>query len=50
VLTRFQGRTVLNTEDVERFARKLTPGTDVKLTVVRGKGTKEIRFKTGEGL
>jgi hypothetical protein len=50
VLTHFQGRTVLNTEDVERFARRLTPGTAVKLTVVRGKETKEIRFKTGEGL
>src|SRR5262249_53112475 len=33
VLTHFQGRTVLNTEDVERFARKLTPGSAVKLTV-----------------
>jgi S1-C subfamily serine protease len=50
VLTHFQGRTVLNTEDVERFARKLTSGSAVKLTVVRGKETKEIRFKTGEGL
>jgi hypothetical protein len=50
VVTHFQGRTVLNAEDIERFARKLTPGTAVKLTVVRGKETKEIRFQTGEGL
>jgi S1-C subfamily serine protease len=50
VLTHFQGRSVLNSEDVQRFARKLTPGAAVRLTVVRGKETKEISFKTGEGL
>jgi hypothetical protein len=49
-LTHFQGRSVLNTEDVHRFARKLTPGTTVQLTVVRGGEKKDITFKTGEGL
>jgi S1-C subfamily serine protease len=49
-LTHFQGRSVLNTEDVHRFARKLTPGATVKLTVVRGDEKKDITFKTGEGL
>jgi hypothetical protein len=49
-LTHVQGRSVQNVEDVHRFARKLAPGDRVKLTVVRGKETKEITVKTGEGL
>jgi S1-C subfamily serine protease len=49
-LTRFQGRTVLSLEDVLRLARKLSPGDAVKLTVQRDKETREIQFKTGEGL
>lgn len=49
-LTRVGGRSVQNIEDVHRFARKLAPGERVRLTVVRGKETKEITVKTGEGL
>ena len=49
-LTKFQGRTVTNVEDVQRFAEKLGAGDDLKLTVQRGKENVEIRFKTGEGL
>jgi hypothetical protein len=49
-LTKFQGRTVTDTGDVLRFARKLGPGETVKLTLVRDKETMEITFKTGEGL
>lgn len=49
-LTKFQGRTVLNLEDVQRLAKKLSPGDAIKLTVQRGQETREIQFKTGEGL
>ncbi len=49
-LTHVGGRSVQNVEDVHRFARKLAPGEAVRLTVVRGKETKEITVKTGEGL
>jgi hypothetical protein len=49
-LTKFQGRTVINIEDVQRLAKKLSPGETVKLTVQRGDATREISFKTGEGL
>jgi len=49
-LTKFQGRTVTNVEDVRKFADKLGAGDDVKLTVKRGKDNVEIQFKTSEGL
>jgi hypothetical protein len=49
-LTKFQGRTVTDSGDVLRFARKLGPGETVKLTLIRDKETMEITFKTGEGL
>jgi hypothetical protein len=49
-LTHFQGRSVQNTEDVHRFAKKLSAGTEITLTVIRGKDTKEIHCTTGEGL
>jgi hypothetical protein len=49
-LTKFQGRTVTNVEDVRKFAEKLGAGDDVKLTVKRGKESVEINFKTAEGL
>jgi hypothetical protein len=49
-LTHFQGRSVQNSEDIHRFAKKLMPGAEVKLTILRGKDSKDIRFKTGEGL
>jgi hypothetical protein len=49
-LVKVLGRTVVGLDDVERFSRKLLPGDQVKLTVKRGENTKEIEFKTGEGL
>ena len=49
-ITRVQGRSVTSVEDVQKFALKLSPGDDVKLTVKRGKETMDVAFKTGEGL
>ena len=49
-LVKFQGRTVTNMEDVEKYALKLSPGDEVKLTVQRGKEKVDVAFKTGEGL
>jgi PDZ domain/Aspartyl protease len=49
-ITKVKGRTVENVEDVERFVKKLKADEPVALTVVRDKETKEISFKTGEGL
>jgi hypothetical protein len=50
IITHFRGRGVTNTEDVARFVRRLEPGTKIKLTVLRGKATREITFTIGEGL
>jgi hypothetical protein len=50
LLTKFQGRTVLNIEDVKRLARKVRPGDMIKLTVLRDGKTQEVTFKSGEGL
>lgn len=49
-LSKFQGKTVFNSEDVLKLAKKVTSGQTVKLTVVRGDETKEITVKTREGL
>lgn len=49
-ITRIQDRSVTSVEDVQKFALKLAPGDDVKLTVKRGKETVDVTFKTGEGL
>lgn len=49
-LTKVQGRTVENLEDVAKHADKLTADKEVKLTILRGKEKKELTFKTGEGL
>ncbi len=49
-ITKVQGRTVISIQDVQRHARKLSAGETIKLTVERGQETKEISFKTGEGL
>jgi S1-C subfamily serine protease len=49
-LTHVGGRGVSSVEDVHRFSRKLGPGERVRLTVVRGKDTREITVKTGEGI
>jgi serine protease DegQ len=50
VITHLAGRGVGDREDVVRVAKKLTAGTEVKLTVKRGDATKELTLKTGEGL
>ncbi|HVS35331.1 MAG TPA: PDZ domain-containing protein [Gemmataceae bacterium] len=49
-ITRIQGRSVTSVDDVHKFALKLTPGDDVKLTVKRGKDILDVSFKSGEGL
>jgi S1-C subfamily serine protease len=49
-ITKVQGRTVETVEDVAHHLNKLPADKEVKLTVVRGKETKVITFKTGEGL
>lgn len=49
-ITKVQGRTVISIQDVQRHARKLSAGEMIKLIVERGQETKEISFKTGEGL
>jgi hypothetical protein len=48
-ITKVQGRTVETVDDVATHVNKLTAGKDVKLTIVRGKETMELKFKTGEG-
>ncbi len=50
VVTHVQGRSVTNVADVVRLARKVTGGSGVKLTIKRGKETKNITFKTTEGI
>jgi PDZ domain/Aspartyl protease len=49
-IAKMQDRTVEDLDDVQRFANKLTAKQDIKLTILRGKETKDITFKTGEGL
>jgi membrane-associated protease RseP (regulator of RpoE activity) len=49
-LVKFQDRTIVNVEDVRRFADKLQPGETVKLTVQRGGEKRDFSLKTGEGL
>jgi hypothetical protein len=49
-ITHVQGRTVIDTEDVERFVRRLAPGDRIKLTVMRGERARDIIFYIGEGL
>ena len=49
-ITKVQGRTVENLDDVARHLDKLTADKEIKLTILRGKDTKELTFKTGEGL
>lgn len=50
VLTHYQGRTVTDSGDVLRLARRLPPGDKVTLTVRRRTERKEIEFVTGEGI
>lgn len=49
-VTKFQGRTVISVEDVQRYSKKLAPGELVKLTVQRDGQTMDISFPAGEGL
>jgi hypothetical protein len=50
LITHCQGRTVVDSDDVHRFVKKLTAGETIKFRVLRGKEVVEITFKTGEGL
>lgn len=49
-VTKFQGRTVLNVEDVHRFARKVRAGKEVKITVLRDGEKQVVTLTAGEGL
>ncbi len=49
-IKKFQDRTVLNVEDVERFARRIKAGDQVQLTVERDGETLVLTFKSAEGL
>jgi len=49
-ITKFQTRAVYNTSDILRHALKLSAGQSVLISVLRDKQTKEIEFKSGEGL
>jgi serine protease DegQ len=49
-ITHVQGRSVLDTGDVQRYISRKKPGEEIKLTVQRGKDTKDITVKLGEGL
>jgi hypothetical protein len=49
-IQKFQGRTVLNVEDVQRFARKLRAGEEVRLTIERAGQTMVLTLTVAEGL
>jgi hypothetical protein len=49
-VVKFQGRTVLNVDDVHRFAGKVRPGEEVEFTVLRGDEQMKITMRSGEGL
>jgi serine protease DegQ len=49
-ITHVQGRSVLDTGDVQRYVGRKNPGEEIKLTVQRGKEKKDITVKLGEGL
>jgi hypothetical protein len=49
-ITHVQGRTVTDSDDVQRFVRKANSGDDLKLTIQRGTETKQITIKLGEGI
>lgn len=49
-ITHIQGRSVIDSDDVRRLAKKLRPGDSVTLTIERNKETREIKFKAGGGL
>src|SRR5579884_1760221 len=49
-ITHIQGRSVLDTDDVQRYVSRKKPGQEITLTVQRGKDSKDITVKLGEGL
>jgi S1-C subfamily serine protease len=49
-ITHIQGRSVLDTDDVQRYVSRKKPGQEITLTVQRGKDMKDITIKLGEGL
>jgi hypothetical protein len=49
-ITAFQGKTVRDIDGVRQIAAKIATGEAVKLTVERDGKTREITFKSGEGL
>jgi hypothetical protein len=49
-ITHVQGRAVLDSDDVQRFIRRLNPGDNLKLTVQRGQDKKDITVQLEEGL
>jgi hypothetical protein len=49
-ITAFQGKTVRDSDGVQKLAAKVGAGDKVKLTVERGGKTHEITIKSGEGL
>jgi serine protease DegQ len=48
-VTEFQGRTVREADDVNRYLGHLRPGQTAEVTVERGGETKELTIKVGEG-
>jgi hypothetical protein len=49
-ITHIQGRSVLDTSDVQRSIARKNPGEEITLSVERGKEKMEITVKLGEGL
>jgi peroxiredoxin len=49
-ITHVQGRSVLDSDDVQRCLSRKKPGEEITLTVQRGEEAKEITVKLGEGL
>jgi hypothetical protein len=49
-ITHIQGRTVLDSDDVQRFVRRLQPSEALKLTIKRGTEKKDISIPLGEGI
>jgi hypothetical protein len=50
VITHINGRGVYEVTDMVRHSGKLAAGSEVKLSITRGKENREITFKTGEGI
>ena len=49
-ITKFQGKTVRDVDGVRQIAAKVATGDSVKMTVERDGHSREITFKSGEGL